>query len=38
MQKVQLQLKEGEKQEKSDDSPVTIADYGTQLPRHKEKT
>lgn len=27
-QKVQLQLKAGEKQDKSDDSPVTIADYG----------
>ena len=28
VQKVQLQLKAGEKQDKSDDSPVTIADYG----------
>lgn len=28
--KVQLQLKAGEKQDKSDDSPVTIADYGSQ--------
>ena len=28
LQKVQLQLKAGEKQDKSDDSPVTIADYG----------
>ena len=30
MQKLQIQL-QGEKQDKSDDSPVTIADYG-QLP------
>lgn len=28
LQRVQLQLKAGEKQDKSDDSPVTIADYG----------
>ena len=27
-QKVQLQLKQGEQQDKADDSPVTIADYG----------
>lgn len=30
-QRVQLQLKAGEKQDKSDDSPVTIADYGKRL-------
>ena len=28
LQKVQLQLKAGEKTDKADDSPVTIADYG----------
>ena len=27
-QKVQLQLKAGEKTDKADESPVTVADYG----------
>ena len=29
MQRVQLQLKASEKADKSDASPVTVADYGT---------
>ena len=31
LQRLQLQLKAGEKQDKSDDSPVTIADYGNSV-------
>ena len=31
LQKVQLQLKAGEKTDKADDSPVTIADYGAAI-------
>ncbi|CAL8471122.1 g10664 [Coccomyxa elongata] len=30
-QRVQLQLKDGERTDKADDSPVTIADYGAQV-------
>ena len=31
LQRLQLQLKAGEKQDKNDDSPVTIADYGNSV-------
>ena len=33
-QEIQLQLKESEQTDKSDDSPVTIADYGELAQRH----
>ena len=31
LQAVQVQLKRGEKTEKDDESPVTVADYGAQV-------
>ena len=34
LQRVQLMLKASEKTDKSDDSPVTIADYGKSLSIH----